>query len=301
MAGKNIGARPFIRWQGAKCQYLRILTQALPADFANTPDVTYIEPFVGSGSMLFHMLQTYPNITRAVINDNNLDLMRVYNTVRDRASELISELKQIQKQFLSLDETKRAHYFDEAREEFSERLVDGIRHAALFIFLNKTSVGGHGLKYHAARRYDICEEAVLLADSKVLKDVNILCDDFEKTYNEACGNTFFFLDPPCANGSHTPEWSSREHVRLKKFCDLLNFRHFDWMLTGSDCRSKRLSSNGVEQLYSNYDIQRIWTPQAIKATPEQREKQPSELLIRNFQREILSLRNLQCTQLSLAF
>ena len=297
MAGTNIGARPFIKWQGAKSQYLRILSQALPTDFATTPDVTYIEPFVGSGSLLFHMLQTYPNITRAVINDNNLDLMRVYNTGRDRASELVNELRRIQKQFLPLDEAKRALYFDEAREEFSERLVDGIRHAALFIFLNKTSVGGQGQKYHAARRYDICEEAVLLADAKVLKDVTILCDDYEKTYNEACGNTFFFLDPPC----DTPTWGYREQVRLKKFCDLLNFRHFDWMLTDNDNRCKSLSSNGVEQLYSNYDIQRIWSQQAIKAAPEKREKQPSELLVRNFQREILSLRSLQCTQLSFAF
>ena len=73
------------------------------------------------------------------------------------------------------------------------------------------------------------------------------------------------------------------------------------MLTGSDCRSKRLSANGVEQLYSNYDVQRIWSQQAIKATPEKREKQQPELLVRNFQREILSLRAMQCTQLSLAF
>lgn len=297
MAVTNIGAQPFIRWQGAKSQYLRILSKALPADFASTPDVTYIEPFVGSGSMLFHMLQTYPNITRAVINDNNLDLMRVYNTVRDRAQELIAELRKTEKQFLPLDDDGRRHYFDEVREEFGERLVDGIRHAALFIFLNKTSVGGQGLKFRASRHYGICEEAVLLADAKVLKDVTILCDDYEKTYNEACGNTFFYLDPP----SGTPQWDLREQIRLKKFCDLLNFRHFDWMLTGSECRSKRLSANGVEQLYSSYDVQRIWSQQAIKATPEKREKQQPELLVRNFQREILSLRAMQCTQLSFAF
>lgn len=308
MAITSIGARPFIRWQGAKGQYLHILNQALPADFAVTPDVTYIEPFVGSGAMMFHLLQTYPNIKRAVINDNNLDLMRAYNTVRDRAPELVAELKKIQREFLSLDEDKRHKYFVAAREEFSERLVDGIRHAALFIFLNKTSVGGQGLRFHAAKRYDICEEAVLLADARVLKDVTILCDDFEKTYNEACGNTFFFLDPPSLSEvSHSVlgqgVWDEREQVRLKKFCDLLNFRHFDWMLTGGgESRNSRHGERGalVEQLYSNYDIQRIWSQQAIKAAPEKREKQ-SELLIRNFEREILALRSLRCTQLSLAF
>ena len=301
MTARNIGAQPFIRWQGAKNQYLHILSQALPADFPSPPDVTYIEPFVGGGAMLFHMLQTYPNIQRVVINDNNLDLMRAYNTVRDRAAELASELKRIEREFLPLNEEGRRGYFEAARKEFGERLADGIRHAALFIFLNKTSVGGQGQRFHVSRRYDICDERTLMADAWLLKDVTILCDDFEKTYNEACGNTFFFIDPPCKSGSNSPEWDSREQVRLKKFCDLLNFRHFDWMLIDSDCHNKRMSNNGVEQLYSNYDIQRIWSQQAIKATPEKREKQQPELLVRNFQREILSLRSLKCTQLSLAF
>ena len=58
----NIGAQPFVKWPGTKSQHLHILTQALPANFAEIPDVTYIEPFVGGGALLFHMLQTYPNI-----------------------------------------------------------------------------------------------------------------------------------------------------------------------------------------------------------------------------------------------
>ena len=99
MAGMNIGGQPFIKWPGSKSQHIHILTQALPANFSEIPNVTYIEPFVGGGALLFHMLQTYPNIKRAIINDNNLDLIRAYNTVRDRAKELIAELKKIQKEF----------------------------------------------------------------------------------------------------------------------------------------------------------------------------------------------------------
>ena len=302
MARLNIGAQPFVRWHGAKSGYLRILDQALPAGFASLSNVTYIEPFVGGGAMLFHMLQTYPNITRAVINDNNLDLMRTYNTVRDRTGELIAELKRMQKQFLPLDEEGRRRYFDEARAELNKHLADGIRHSALFIFLNKTSVGGQGIKYHPCAKPQICEESLLLADAKVLSRVTILCEDFEKTYNEASGNTFFFLDPPCrpVGKSRQGEWDDHEQVRMKKFCDLLNFRHFDWMLTGSDGKTKNPTDDFMEQLYRSYDIQRIWSRQAIAATPERRDKQ-SELLVRNFQREILSLREVRYTQLSLAF
>lgn len=41
-----------------------------------------------------------PEHQTSIINDNNLDLIRAYNTVRDRAKELIGELKKIQKEFL---------------------------------------------------------------------------------------------------------------------------------------------------------------------------------------------------------
>ena len=141
----------------------------------------------------------------------------------------------------------------------------------------------------------------MLADAKVLADATIMCEDYEKTYNEACGNTFFYLDPPFrASSKNNTGWNDHEQVRLKKFCDLLNFRHFDWMLTNNDCHSKQETDTFMEQLYSNYDVQRIWSRQETVTTPEKREKQ-SELLVRNFNREILSLRSLQCTQLSFAF
>ena len=87
---------------------------------------------------------------------------------------------------------------------------------------------------------------------------------------------------------------------MKKFCDLLSYRHFQWMLMGSDGKCQDPDDTFMEQLYSNYTVDRIWSRQAIVAKPEKREKL-SELLVRNFQQEILSLRNVHCYQLSLAF
>ena len=52
-----VRAKPFIKWVGGKSQLIGQLDAQLPADFVTWEDVTYIEPFVGGGAMLFHMLQ----------------------------------------------------------------------------------------------------------------------------------------------------------------------------------------------------------------------------------------------------
>ena len=65
-------AKPFIKWAGGKGQLIGQLEQLLPNGFSNWKDATYVEPFVGGGAMLFHMLQTYRNISHAVINDINI-------------------------------------------------------------------------------------------------------------------------------------------------------------------------------------------------------------------------------------
>lgn len=47
-------AKPFIKWVGGKGQLIEQLDAQLPADFEAWEDVTYIEPFVGGGAMLFY-------------------------------------------------------------------------------------------------------------------------------------------------------------------------------------------------------------------------------------------------------
>ena len=54
-------AKPFLKWAGGKGQLLSQLDEHLPADL-HKQAFTYIEPFVGGGAMLFHMLRKYPNI-----------------------------------------------------------------------------------------------------------------------------------------------------------------------------------------------------------------------------------------------
>ena len=52
-------AKPFIKWVGGKGQLIEQLETTLPVDFGNWEDVTYIEPFVGGGAMLFYFDPPY--------------------------------------------------------------------------------------------------------------------------------------------------------------------------------------------------------------------------------------------------
>ena len=70
-------------------------------------DVTYIEPFVGGGAVLFWILQEYPNITKAIINDINEELICTYRVIKSDVENLILELTRIQTEYLALDNVER--------------------------------------------------------------------------------------------------------------------------------------------------------------------------------------------------
>jgi DNA adenine methylase len=92
-------SKPFIKWAGGKGQLIPTLIKYLPKDFSSIDDVTYIEPFVGGGAMLFYLLQNFDNIKRAVINDVNEKLIVTYMTIKKNPQKLITALSEIQKKY----------------------------------------------------------------------------------------------------------------------------------------------------------------------------------------------------------
>ena len=131
-------ARPFVKWVGGKTQLLDDIKNSLPSDFSKKERVTYVEPFVGGGAVLFWILREYPNITRAIINDINAELICTYQVIRDDVESLIVELTQLQQDYLPLDAVLRQDFFNAQRTRFNNREISSVETAALFIFLNRT-------------------------------------------------------------------------------------------------------------------------------------------------------------------
>ena len=87
---------PILKWAGGKTQLLASIEKSLPVEIKHS-QFTYIEPFVGSGAVLFWLINKYPNLEKAIINDINSDLTNSYKTIKYNVEELIPILKKWEK------------------------------------------------------------------------------------------------------------------------------------------------------------------------------------------------------------
>ena len=292
-------AKPFIKWVGGKSQLIEQLEALLPADFASREKVTYIEPFVGGGAMLFYMLQTYPNIRQAVINDINPDLTRCYQVVRDHPDDLIDALKDIQAEYYALKtEEERKAFFLTQRERFNTTTLEATEKTTLFFFLNKTCFNGLYRVNKAGKfnvpfgRYTtptICDPSTIHADSAILQKVEIMTGDFEQTFAKINGDTFFYFDPPYRPLSSTSsfndytkeDFNDDAQIRLKCFCDRLNQAGVEFMLSNSDCLAKDGKDRFFDDLFIDYKIERVLATRSVNAVGTKRGK-ITEIVVGNY-------------------
>ena len=275
-------AKPFIKWAGGKTQLLNDIKKSLPHDFSQRDEVTYVEPFVGGGSVLFWILQEYPNITKAVINDINAELICTYRAVKNNVESLISELNRLQTEYLSLDEAGRKEYFLTQREFFNKKETSDVETAALFIFLNRTCFNGlyrvnskgvfnvpHGRYAHPK----ICDEGTLRADSIVLQKVEILCGDFSQTGKYANDNVLYYLDPPYRPLTSTSAFTSyakegfndTEQMRLRDFCKQIAKHKSLFVASNSDPQNVNNDDKFFDRLYNMFYIKRVSAARMINS------------------------------------
>lgn len=299
-------AKPFLKWAGGKTQLINDIEKALPKGIYREK-FTYIEPFVGSGAVLFWMLNNFPNLQKAVINDINEDLINTYKTIASRPKELISILQILQNEFHRLegqDELKKEYYYSK-RELYNTRKEEQSGQAALFIFLNRTCFNGlyrvnrkneYNVPMGSYKRPTICDTENILAVSKALHRVEILCGDYEETLNFADNNTLFYFDPPYKPLSETSsfnsyakdEFNDAEQIRLRDFCHKLDALNHTWILSNSDVKGKDENDNFFDELYADFKIERVDAKRSINANPEKRGLL-KELLITNNNKAVVTI------------
>jgi DNA adenine methylase len=294
----NKPAKPFLKWAGGKTQLINDIEKSLPSDF-NTANYTYIEPFIGSGAIMFWILNNYPNIKKAVINDINIDLINTYKTIASKPNEIISILESLQNEFHELEgnEEKKKEYFYIKRDLYNSRISSVGDQSALFIFLNRTCFNGlyrvnkknhYNVPMGSYKRPMICDKENLLSVSQLLQKVEILIGDYQVTLNYADGKTLFYFDPPYKPLNETSSFNSyakddfndNEQLRLRDFCLKIDLLEYKWILSNSDVKVNDGANNYFDDLYARFNIQRVEARRNINSNSDKRGIL-TELLITN--------------------
>lgn len=297
-----IVAKPFIKWAGGKGNLLQKLEALLPAQFDDLQNVTYIEPFVGGGAMLFHMLHHHKCIKRAVINDINPDLIRCYKLIARTPEVLIERLSVIENNYYNVGYTSRKELYYAYREQYNSEGIHPDERAALFVFLNRTcfnglyrvnAAGKFNVPYGRYKEPVICNKELILADHQILNSVELIirqAGDYKNIrQNLSRSNVnFVYFDPPYRPLSVTSsfkEYSNspfgdKQQEELKLFCDKLSNQNCLIMQSNSDSKTDNGDSY-FDALYAGYNIQRILAARFINADPEKRVKL-TEIVISNY-------------------
>jgi DNA adenine methylase len=178
----------WLRWAGSKMRSigrLRPVFEAFEYDF-------YIEPFLGAGTVFFHLIKSVPSI----LNDTNRDLVTFYRLIKSCPSALWRELSRFPHRV-----TPREYLL--FREKFNQA-SRGLHRAAMFFFLNRTCFNGiyrinrcGKFNVPAGRliyRYPPIE--ALFTVSQKLKCAQLTHGDFFETLDHARPGVLYYLDPP---------------------------------------------------------------------------------------------------------
>jgi DNA adenine methylase len=207
-------AKPFLKWAGGKRQLLDTLEENFPTEVKDSREIDlYIEPFVGGGALLFHLLSNY-TLKKSIINDINPDLMLTYKVIQQLPDKLIKCLEEIQSEYLALDTEKRKkYYYEKLRKPYNALEIDyrkineknWVEKASLLIAINKTCFNGlyrqnsKGKFNVPAGRYKnpkILDKENINNVSKLLKNTEILYDSYKDIRINENDKAFIYFDPP---------------------------------------------------------------------------------------------------------
>lgn len=277
---KNRLVAPFLKWVGGKRQIIPVIKDYLPKDLSS---LTYCEPFVGGGALLFYLQPK-----NAIINDYNTELINVYRVIKEHVDELIVSLKQ---------HKNESTYFYNIRAIDRDPLfynLSDIEKASRIIYLNKTCFNGlyrvnNSGEFNSPFGYyknpNIINEPTLRAVSRYLNSANIkICDgDYTNILENLTTKSFVYLDPPYYPISETANftgyvqggWTKEHQKRLKNACDQLTQRNIKFLLSNS-------SADFIKELYSEYTINIVKANRNINSDGDKR-GQIDELLIKNYE------------------
>jgi DNA adenine methylase len=282
-AVNNNTAQPFLKWAGGKRQLLPEIRKYVPEVID-----TYYEPFIGAGAVLFDLQPK-----QAVINDINIELVNVYNVVKNNVDELIAHLKK-HENGNDKDYFYAMRDLDRNKEKYDR--LSPVEKAARMIYLNKTcfnglfrvnSQGQFNVPFGKYKNPQIVNEMVLRAVHLYLSsiDVTIWNRDFSEVVENANKGDFVYFDPPYDPVSNTSSFTGYsldgfnrdDQLRLRDVCVELDKKGCKFLLSNS-------ATDFIKQIFEEkgFHIEIVSATRNINSVAAKRGK-IDEVLVMNYE------------------
>ncbi|MEA5243367.1 Dam family site-specific DNA-(adenine-N6)-methyltransferase [Vibrio parahaemolyticus] len=226
--------RAFLKWAGGKYGLVEDIQRHLP------PARKLVEPFVGAGSVFLNT-----DYDHYLLADINPDLINLYNLLKERPEEYISEAK---RWFVAENNRKEAYL--RIRAEFNE--TDDVMYRSLaFLYMNR--FGFNGLcRYNKKGGFNVpfgsykkpyFPEAELEFFAEKAKKATFVCEGYPETFRRARKGSVVYCDPPYAPLSNTANFTSYAG----------NGFTLDDQAALADMAERTATERGIPVLISNHD------------------------------------------------
>lgn len=226
--------RAFLKWAGGKYGLVEDIQRHLP------PARKLVEPFVGAGSVFLNT-----DYDQYLLADINPDLINLYNLIKARPEEYISEAK---RWFVAENNRKEAYL--SIRAEFNQ--TDDVMYRSLaFLYMNR--FGFNGLcRYNKKGGFNVpfgsykkpyFPEAELEFFAEKAKKATFVCEGYPETFRRARKGSVVYCDPPYAPLSNTANFTSYAG----------NGFTLDDQAALADIAERTATERGIPVLISNHD------------------------------------------------
>ncbi|EGQ9194370.1 Dam family site-specific DNA-(adenine-N6)-methyltransferase [Vibrio parahaemolyticus] len=226
--------RAFLKWAGGKYGLVEDIQRHLP------PARKLVEPFVGAGSVFLNT-----DYDHYLLADINPDLINLYNLLKERPEEYISEAK---RWFVAENNRKEAYL--SIRAEFNK--TDDVMYRSLaFLYMNR--FGFNGLcRYNKKGGFNVpfgsykkpyFPEAELEFFAEKAKKATFVCEGYPETFRRARKGSVVYCDPPYAPLSNTANFTSYAG----------NGFTLDDQAALADMAERAATERGIPVLISNHD------------------------------------------------
>lgn len=210
---------PPVKCQGIKTKLIPFIKDNVKRD----ENGLWIEPFVGSGSVVFNIQPK-----RALLNDKNRYIISLYQKIQKKeiTGKTIREFLEYHGPIL---EKRGNEYYLEMRDIFNSN-----KDPVYFLFLNRSDFNGmirfnrngdfnvpfcqKPNRFSKAYITRICNQVDKVSQILEDKDWEFTCGPWQDAFEGAAENDYIYLDPPYIgrDTSYVGEWPEEESVELSR-------------------------------------------------------------------------------------